>query len=136
MSWIPTLRIGDRVNIEQGVHIVCNCEITIENDVSITPYCVIVDTDHPHDPPDRGPKIGNRLSTQPSSVHIGEGSFIGAHTVILPNVKIGKYCVIGAGSVVNKSIPDYCVAAGIPAKILSVFDTSTRRWKNAAENTG
>lgn len=127
----PRLVIGDDVNIEQGVHIICQGEVVIENEVSITPYCVIVDTDHPFDDPDRPPKIGARLNTRTDSrVRIGQGSFIGAHSVILPGVDIGRGCVIGAGSVVSGSIPDYCVVSGSPARILRRFDTTTRTWKS------
>jgi acetyltransferase-like isoleucine patch superfamily enzyme len=127
-TWTPRLHIGNRVNIEQGVHIICQCSVTIEDDVSITPYCVIVDTDHPFDPPDRGGKIGERLPNRETHVHIGTGSFIGAHSVILPNVRIGRYCVIGAGSVVTRDLPDYSVAAGNPARIIKRFDPSARAW--------
>jgi acetyltransferase-like isoleucine patch superfamily enzyme len=110
------------------VHIVCHCAVTIGDRVSITPYCVIVDTVHPYDPPDGAAKIGARLPDAPSHVSIGEGSFIGAHSVILPNVTIGRYCVIGAGSVVSGDLPDYAVAAGAPARILKTFDPQTRQW--------
>jgi acetyltransferase-like isoleucine patch superfamily enzyme len=133
MGWGATLRIGDRVNIEQGVHIICQCDVSIGNDVSITPYCSIVDTYHPHDPPDQGPKIGVRLPLQKSFVHIGDGSFIGTRVVILPNVRIGRCCVIGAGSVVTRDVPDYAVAVGAPARVISVFDLEDREWKNAPD---
>jgi acetyltransferase-like isoleucine patch superfamily enzyme len=128
LGWTATLKIGDRVNIEQGVHIVCQCEVTIEDEVSITPYCAIVDTNHPHDPPDIPPRIGDRLPAVPSFVHIGRGSFIGTHSVILPNVRIGAGCVIGAGSVVTHDIPDYCVATGRPARVTARFDPESRIW--------
>lgn len=49
---------------------------------------------------------------------IGDGSYIGINAIIVGNVKIGKYCVIGANSVVTKDIPDYSVAVGSPAKII------------------
>jgi len=125
----PCLSIGDNVNIEQGAHIICQGRVTIEDEVSITPYCVIVDVEHPFDAPDRPPKMGSRLNARTDSfVRIGRGSFIGAHSVILPNVSIGLGCVIGAGSVVTKSIPDYCVAAGSPARVIRRFDTQTRKW--------
>jgi carbonic anhydrase/acetyltransferase-like protein (isoleucine patch superfamily) len=127
-SWLPRLSIGDRVNIEQGVHIVCQCEVIIGNDVSITPYCAIVDTDHPYDPPDASPKIGARLPQISSYVRIGDGTFVGAHSIILPNVTIGRGCVIGAGSVVSRDLPDYSVCAGSPARILKQFDPKTRKW--------
>ncbi|MFM0505051.1 acyltransferase [Paraburkholderia caffeinilytica] len=127
-NWDARLVIGSRVNIEQGAHIVCQSRVVIEDDVSITPYCVIVDTYHPHDPPDIGEKIGARLPDRATSVRIGQGTFIGAHSVILPDVEIGRGCVIGAGSVVSHSLPDYCVAAGSPARVLKIYDPATRQW--------
>lgn len=128
MGWLPQLRIGNNVNIEQGVHIICQCEVTIGDNVSITPYCAIVDTDHTYDPPDMLPKIGSRLPGQATRVVIGMGSFIGAHSVILPNVTIGVGCVIGAGSVVTRDVPDYAVVTGAPARIVKVFDPVSRQW--------
>lgn len=49
---------------------------------------------------------------------VGRNCFIGGRSLILPGVEIGDNCVIGAGSVVTKSIPPNCVAAGNPAQIL------------------
>ena len=49
---------------------------------------------------------------------IGENCFIGGRSLILPGVEIGSGCVVGAGSVVTKSVPPGCVVAGNPAKIL------------------
>lgn len=51
-------------------------------------------------------------------IEVGEYSFIGANTTILPGVTIGDHCVIGAGSVVTKNIPAGMVAAGVPARVL------------------
>ncbi|WP_407282007.1 acyltransferase [Methanolobus sp. WCC1] len=51
-------------------------------------------------------------------VIIGENTFVGVNSVILPNVSIGDNVVIGAGSVVTHDIPDDCVAAGNPAKVI------------------
>ncbi len=125
----PSLQIGNGVNIEQGVHIVCHGEIIIEDEVSIAPYCGIFDVSHPNDPPDRGDKIGNRLSDKHEPVRIGAGSLIGMHVVILPNVQIGKGCVVGAGSVVKHNIPDYCVAVGAPARVVKMFNLESRTWE-------
>ncbi|HDY7458356.1 TPA: acyltransferase [Vibrio vulnificus] len=52
------------------------------------------------------------------SIIIKDGSWIGANSIILPGVTIGKNCVVGAGSIVTKSIPDYCVVVGNPARII------------------
>ncbi len=129
LGWSAHLHIGNNVNIEQGVHIVCQGTVTIEDGVSITPFCSIVDTYHPFDPPDGLPKIGARLPEKHTYVVIGEGSFIGTRAVILPNVRIGKCCVVGAGSVVTRDLPDYAVATGSPAKIIRVFNPITRQWQ-------
>jgi acetyltransferase-like isoleucine patch superfamily enzyme len=53
-----------------------------------------------------------------ASVEIGDFSFIGVSTVILPGVKIGKGCIIGAASLVNIDIPDHSIAVGSPVKIV------------------
>lgn len=53
------------------------------------------------------------------NVEIGDGSWLGTHVVIAGNVEIGKNCVIGANSVVTKNIPNYCVAEGIPCRIIN-----------------
>lgn len=50
--------------------------------------------------------------------YIGSNTIIGIRSIILPGVKIGNHCVIGAGSVVTKDVPDGCIAAGNPAKIV------------------
>lgn len=51
-------------------------------------------------------------------ITVGDNSWIGAGAIVLPGVCIGRGCVIGAGSVVNKDIPDNSVAAGVPAKVI------------------
>lgn len=133
-AWVPSLRIGDRVNIEQGVHIICQSEVVIEDEVSIAPYCGIFDTAHPNDPPNAGPKIGERLSDAFMPVRIGKGTLLGMHVVVLPNVTIGRGCVIGAGSVVTQSVPDYCVAVGAPAKVVKKYDCERNRWVVVPDN--
>ena len=57
---------------------------------------------------------------------VGDGTWIGARVTLLPGVKIGRYCVIGAGAVVTKDIPDYAVTAGVPARVL-------RYWRGAQD---
>lgn len=54
---------------------------------------------------------------------INDGAHIGIGAIIMPGVTIGKGAVIGAGSVVTRDIPDYCVAAGVPAKVIKTFET-------------
>lgn len=114
----PALHIGSDVNIEQNVHIVCHHRVLIGNRVSITANCAIVDTTHPFDDMSADAKVGAMVQDDEGFVEIGDGSFLGIGCVVLPNVRIGRGCVIGANSVVSRSLPDYCVAAGIPARVL------------------
>jgi len=70
----------------------------------------------------------NEVSGSCSQVVIGDNCFIGMNATILKGVHIGNNCVIGANSLVNKDIPDNCVAAGNPAKpIMSIEDYYKKR---------
>lgn len=53
---------------------------------------------------------------------IGDNTYIGNNAVIMPGVQIGKNCVVGANTVVTKSIPDNTVVAGVPAKFICTTD--------------
>ena len=63
-------------------------------------------------------------------VIIEDDSHIGANSVIVAGVHIGKRCQIGAGSVVTKNIPDYSVAVGNPAKVIKHFNFQLNKWIN------
>lgn len=115
---LPWLSIGDDVNIEQNVHIICHGRIRIGNNVSITGNCAIVDVSHPVDAIERGMKIGDTIDPASGHVEIGDNCFIGFGSTILPGVTIGENCVIGAGSVVTRDIPSNSIASGSPARVL------------------
>lgn len=56
------------------------------------------------------------------SCEIGDGTFIGTNATVLPRIRVGKWCVVGAGAVVTKHLPDYSVAVGNPARILRTHE--------------
>ena len=61
-------------------------------------------------------------------LRIGDGSWIGCHCAIVGDVHIGRHCVVGANSVVTRDVPDFCVVAGAPARIVKRFNLETGEW--------
>lgn len=111
--------IGNNVGIS-GSTINATKSIIIEDNVLIGSGCIITDTDsHPIAYNDR---IKNDMSkTHRSPILIKEGAFIGARSIILKGVIVGKHSIVGAGSVVSKDVPDNCIVAGNPAKVIKYF---------------
>lgn len=114
-SGMTVLTIGDRCVIGRGSHIVAHESITIEDDVWTGPYVYVTDQNHGYEDP--GTPIGNQFPIN-RPVRIGAGSWVGAGAIILPGANIGRNVVVAAGSVVRGKVPDRCVVAGVPAKIV------------------
>jgi acetyltransferase-like isoleucine patch superfamily enzyme len=106
--------IGDDVGIS-GSTISADTVITIGNRVLIGTGCIISDTDaHPIKAEDRT----DPTKTLSKPIIIDDDVFIGARSIILKGVKVGKGSVVGAGSVVTKDVSPFCIVAGNPAKIV------------------
>jgi serine acetyltransferase len=115
----PVLRIGDRCVIGRGSHIVAHQSVTIGDDVFAGPYVYVTDQNHEYLDPGR--PIGRQLPVN-APVSIGAGSWLGAGAIVLPGARIGRNVVIAAGSVVRGPVPDHCVVAGVPARIVRRYD--------------
>jgi carbonic anhydrase/acetyltransferase-like protein (isoleucine patch superfamily) len=111
----PVLRVGDRCVIGRGSHIVAHQSLEIGDDVWTGPYVYITDQNHGYADPDV--PIGRQVPVN-RAVSIGAGSWLGAGTIVLPGARIGRNVVIAAGSVVRGEVPDRCVVAGVPAKVV------------------
>ncbi|HEX4399623.1 MAG TPA: acyltransferase [Trebonia sp.] len=111
----PVLRIGDRCVIGRGSHIVAHQSVDIGDDVWTGPYVYITDQNHGYSDPEV--PIGRQLPVN-RAVSIGAGSWLGAGAIVLPGARIGRNVVIAAGSVVRGEVPDRCVVAGVPAKVV------------------
>jgi acetyltransferase-like isoleucine patch superfamily enzyme len=119
----PVVSIGSRCLIGRGSHIVGHWEIVLGDDIQTGPYVYITDQNHTYlDPLE---PIGRQWPTE-AAVRVGSGSWLGANAVILPGAQIGEHVVVAAGAVVRGEVPDRCVVAGVPARIV-------RRW---VEGTG
>jgi acetyltransferase-like isoleucine patch superfamily enzyme len=87
----------------------------IGDDVWTGPYVYITDQNHAYE--DLDVPIGRQFPVN-RPVSIGSGSWLGAGAIVLPGARIGRHVVIAAGSVVRGVIPDRCVVAGVPARII------------------
>jgi acetyltransferase-like isoleucine patch superfamily enzyme len=71
--------------------------------------------------------------TQPEEpVRIGDGSWLGTGTVVLPGAQVGRHVAVGANSVVTGKLPDYCVAVGAPARVIRQYSADSG-WTPAQE---
>ena len=114
----PVVSIGDRCLIGRGSGIVGHFSIEIGNDVWTGHNVYITDQNHGYE------DVSRPISQQSQperAVKIGDGSWLGYGSVVLPGVTIGKHVVVGANSVVTHDIPDYSVAVGVPAKVIKRF---------------
>lgn len=120
------LELQDRVIIGHFNHIYATKKIVLEKDVLTADRVYISDNLHGYS--DIHVPIKDQPIIQRGKVVIGEGSWLGENVCVL-GVTIGKHCVIGANSVVTKDIPDYCVAVGIPARIIKRYDFGSKIWR-------
>ena len=124
----PVIRIGDNCRIGANAKITAINSIVIGNGLLTGRNALITDNAH-------GISSLQEMEMLPSKrplyskgkVEIEDNVWLGDNVSVLPGVHIGKGCIIGAGSVVTKDIPPYCVAAGIPAKVV-------KRVKNMDSN--
>jgi acetyltransferase-like isoleucine patch superfamily enzyme len=131
----PILRFGRNVQINDFVHIGAIQSVTIQDNVLIASRVFISDHNHgcysgssTHSQPESAP-IERTLSSIP--VVIEKNVWIGESVSILPGVTIGKGSIIGAESVVSKSIPSFCIAAGVPARVLKLYNFMSEKWERA-----
>jgi serine acetyltransferase len=119
----PVISIGDRCLVGKGSGIVGHLSITIGDDVWTGHHVYITDQNHGYADPDL-PISQQVMPERP--VSIGDGSWLGHGTVVLPGATIGRHVVIGANSVVTGHIPDNSVAVGVPARVIKTQPASRR----------
>jgi acetyltransferase-like isoleucine patch superfamily enzyme len=104
------LRIGPETVVNRNTYLDGRGGLTIGSCVSISPECYIISLDH--DPRSAA------FETKPGPVVIEDYAWIGARAMVLPGVRLGKGCVVGAGAIVTRDVPEYAIVAGVPAKAI------------------
>lgn len=115
----PIVRIGSGVILGRGSHVVGHQSIDIGDDVYIGPNAYITDQNHGYADP--AVPIGKQEPVN-DPVSIGAGSWLGHGAIVLPGAHIGRNVVVAAGSVIRGRVPDHCVVAGVPARIIRRYD--------------
>lgn len=113
---------GDRCFVNAGTIVFSVLEVTIGHDVALANEVYILDSNS-HGLEGQLPKD--------APVRIGDGTWVGARAVILPGVTIGKRCMVAAGAVVSRDVPDDSLVVGNPATVtrrLSYPDHCQRAW--------
>jgi acetyltransferase-like isoleucine patch superfamily enzyme len=120
--------IGDRTRI--GISNVLIGPVTIGNDVMFAQNLVLSGLNHGYQditiPPHNQPVTKNKIT-------IEDEVWIGANSVVVAGVTIGKHSVIAAGSVVTKDIPSYSVAVGNPAIVIKQYNHETGIWERVVK---
>lgn len=121
MDYGYNVRFGENVFVNFNSVFLDTCLVTIGSRTLVGPNVSFYSGTHPLDPALRNGTQGPELGKE---IHVGEDCWIGGNVCILPGVVIGKGSVVGAGSVVTKSVPEFTVVAGNPARFIRKIETS------------
>lgn len=122
-----TIIIENNCSIGQNLHLISSNEkLIIGKNTTISGNVFITNIDHDYT------EIGVHILAQEYKVrttNVGQNCFIGYGAVLQPGTVLGEQCVVGANSVVRGTFPDFCVIAGVPAKIVKRYNTVTQFWE-------
>lgn len=116
------IKVGKKFFANYNCTIIDVATVTIGDYCQMAPNVAIYTAGHPV-----YPSVRNSAYEYGKAITIGDNVWIGGNTVICPGVHIGDNVVIGAGSVVTRDIPDWCIAAGNPCRVLRKITESDKR---------
>ncbi len=118
------ISVGNNFYTNHNVTILDAAKVTFGDDVFIAPNCVFSTAGHAIDHEQRSQGLEIALP-----ITVGDHVWIGTNVSVLPGVTIGNNTIIGAGSVVNKNIPDGVIAAGNPCKVIrKITDADKKKY--------
>ncbi len=118
------IRIGDWTAIGPYCRLVAAEGIELEDSVGLGAFSTVIDNDHTWEGGTSAMIVWHPLRISP--VRIGRGTFIGERTTVLRGSNIGRFCAIGANSVVRGEIPDFSIAVGVPARVVGSTEDQVR----------
>ena len=121
----PALTIGDGCVFGYNSHITAVRDVRIGDHVLTANNVYISDNVHSYE--DTRVPIMHQPVLFRRAVSIGAGSWIGENACVI-GASVGRNCVVSANAVVTRDAPDWCVVAGVPARVIRQFDPIARRW--------
>lgn len=115
------IEIGEGTIVGNNAFLDGRAPLIIGNHVDIASEVMIYNSEHDIEAED--------FQAIEDAVEIGDYVFIGPRVIILPGVKIGRGAVVGAGAVVTKSVPDFAIVGGIPAKVIGERKLKNPRYR-------
>ena len=133
-----SLFIGNDFFAGPGLYMSANeyCAIRIGSAVMFGPDLMLLAGNHEFSYTDDHLRYHASSDINSKDIIIGDGVWVGARSTMLSGADIGEGAVIGAGSIVNKIIPPYCIAAGAPAKVIKPRYKNVEQLKRVLKNTG
>ena len=122
----PYIEIQDGCDVGRFCHITCTNKVIIEKNVLFGEGIFIADNIHGYEDIKTPIKKQTQISSGP--LIIGEGTWIGNGARVIGKLKVGKNCVIGANTFLNKDVPDYSVVVGVPARIIKKYEKVKKIW--------
>ena len=120
------IRIGARLWATHSLQIFAAESVEIGDDVMMAGNVFICDCQHGHGRTDMPYK--DQPFAPVAQITIKKGCWLGQNVVVMPGVEIGEYSLIGANSVVTRSIPARTMAVGAPARVIKKFDETSAQW--------
>lgn len=132
-SWLQVLddcgkgEAGIAIEIGSGTSIAGSCVLSAVSGIRLGRSVLLARNvyiaDHMHAYEDVGVPVLDQGITRVAPVEIGDGAWLGQNVVIMPGVRVGRGAVVGANSIVRDDVPDFAVAAGVPARVIRTIDT-------------
>lgn len=143
-AWLLALNYSDstskdtKLSIDEGTYIGRNAHIVSLKSIRIGKNVLMGDNVYIADNFHRFDKVDLPYKEQgvgfKSEVEIGDGTWLGENVCVISS-KIGKQCIVGANSLVIHDVPDYCMVAGSPARIIKTYNHTKQSWERTKDQS-
>lgn len=117
--------VGKGVFINFGATILAQAPVTLGDRVMLGPNCSLITVGHPVN--DHEMRADGWEIAQP--ITVGDNTWFGANVTVLPGITVGKNCVVGAGTLVTRDVPDNSLVLGSPGRVVRTLENNEDAWE-------